>query len=149
MTVLELSALRAAATSPRRTARRHRFADLAADCAARLRRRLALPQRAAGDWSIDPASGRLHLRAVRHPRNVPRGPAATTFEWPLAKQRRQHIHGRIDNAELPVTHVTRRQGSPYTLVLTKTDALFTGEHSARETAETDLEWLTGRWNVPG
>ena len=47
-----------------------------------------------------------------------------TFEWPLAQQRRQHIHSRIDAAELPVTHVTRRQGRPYTLVLKKTEALF-------------------------
>jgi hypothetical protein len=29
---------------------------------------------------------------------------------------------RIDAAELPVTHVTRRQGRPYTLVLNKTGA---------------------------
>jgi hypothetical protein len=35
-----------------------------------------------------------------------------TFEWPLAKERRQHIHPRIDTAELPVSHLTRRQGRP-------------------------------------
>ncbi|MGH3224367.1 MAG: hypothetical protein ACRDPY_37735, partial [Streptosporangiaceae bacterium] len=34
------------------------FGDLAADCAARLRARLARPQRAPGDWSIEvPAGG--------------------------------------------------------------------------------------------
>jgi hypothetical protein len=32
-------------------------------------------------------------------------------------------------------------------VLTKTDALFTGEHSARQAAKTDLQWLTNRWNI--
>ena len=37
------------------------------------------------------------------------------------------MHSRIDAAELPVTHVTRRQGRPYTLVLAKTDALFARE----------------------
>ncbi len=51
------------------------------------------------------------------------------------------------NAELPVTHLTRRKGSPYILVLTKTDALFTGEQTARQAAQTDLEWLTDRWNI--
>ena len=64
-----------------------------------------------------------------------------TFEWPLAKQRRQHVHSRIDSAELPVAHVTRRQGRPYTLVLNKTDALFAGEQKARARDETNLEWL--------
>jgi hypothetical protein len=63
------------------------------------------------------------------------------FEWPLAKQRRQHVHSRIDATELPVTHVTRRQGRPYTLVLNKTEALFDRERKARIRDETDLEWL--------
>jgi len=71
-----------------------------------------------------------------------------TFEWPLAKQGRQHVHSRIDAAELPVTHQTRRQGRPYTLVLAKTDALFAREQEARIRDETDLEWLAGQWN-PG
>jgi hypothetical protein len=39
--------------------------------------------------------------------------------WPLAKPRRQHLHQRIDEAELPVTHTTIRQGSPHKLVVTK------------------------------
>ena len=37
-----------------------------------------------------------------------------------------------------------RKGRPYTLVLTKTDALFTGERKTRATVTTDLEWLTTR-----
>jgi hypothetical protein len=43
--------------------------------------------------------------------------------------------------------VTRRKGRPYTLVLTKTDALFTDERNTRATATADLEWLTARWPV--
>jgi hypothetical protein len=42
--------------------------------------------------------------------------------------------------------VTRRQGSPYTLVLAKTDALFTREQEARTRDETDLEWLAAQWD---
>jgi hypothetical protein len=41
--------------------------------------------------------------------------------------------------------VTRRQGSPYVLVLHKTDALFTGELQARDRDETDLKWIEAHW----
>ena len=70
-----------------------------------------------------------------------------TFEWPLAQQGRRHVHSRIDAAELPVTHQTRRQGRPYTLVLNKTEALFAREQEVRIRDETDLKWLTAQWNL--
>jgi hypothetical protein len=44
--------------------------------------------------------------------------------------------------------MTRRQGSPYTLVLTKTEALFAREQEARTRDETNLQWLSAQWN-PG
>lgn len=104
---------------------------------------LALPQRADGDWSIElPAGCTCELCSLL--RKFLAGPDRV-FEWPLAEQRRRHVHERIDRAELPVTHVTRRQGRPYTLVLTKTDALFTGERDARATATADLKWLAAHW----
>ena len=58
-TALEMPALRAAAKLPRDGARGDAgFGDLAADCAVRLRARLARPQRASGDLSIElPAGG--------------------------------------------------------------------------------------------
>jgi hypothetical protein len=144
VTALELSALGAGATSADAG-----FAALAADCAARLRRRLALPQRAAGDWSLTLPAGGCTCELCVTLGTFLADQRRLTFTWPLAKQRRQHIHGRIDQAELPVTHVTRRKGSPYTLVLTKTDALFTGEQNVRSAAQTDLEWLLDPWNIPG
>ncbi len=52
-----------------------------------------------------------------------------------------NVHSRIDAAELPVSHVTRRQGRPYTLVLNKTNALFAREQEARARDQADLEWL--------
>ena len=58
-----------------------------------------------------------------------------SLAWPLAKDRRQHIHGVIDGLGLPVTHVTRRQGRPFALVLTKTAALFRREVQWRERCE--------------
>jgi predicted 2-oxoglutarate/Fe(II)-dependent dioxygenase YbiX len=138
---LEISALRAAATRPGGGERGDAgFGDLAADCAARLRTRLARPRRASGDWSIELPEGCTcdlcdTLRAFGEDKS------RRTLEWPLAKDGRQHVHSRINAAELPVTHVTRRQGRPYTLVLNKTDALFAREQEERDRDETDLEWL--------
>ena len=146
---LEMSALRAASASPQDALPGAAgFAALADDCAARLRRRLALPQRAPGDWSVPLPAGGCTCELCATLSTFLADPRRRTLDWPLAKQRRQHLHGRIDRAELPVTHVTRRQGSPYTLVLTKTDALLAGEVSARKAAQAGLEWLTRSWNLP-
>jgi predicted 2-oxoglutarate/Fe(II)-dependent dioxygenase YbiX len=148
VTALEMPALRAAVEVPGDGARDAGFGEVAADCAGRLRARLARPHRASGDWSIGlPPSGCAcdlcdTLRAFLE------DSSRRSFEWPLAKERRQHVHSGIDAAELPVTHSTRRHGRPYTLVLTKTDALFAREQEARIKNETDLEWLTAQWN-PG
>jgi hypothetical protein len=147
VTALEMSALRAAADLPRDGARgQDGFGDLAADCATRLRARLARPRRASGDWSIELPAGGCTCELCGTLRAFLEDTSRRTFQWPLAKERRQHVHSRIDGAELPVTHVTRRQGRPYTLVLTKTDALFAREQEARARDETDLEWLSARWN---
>jgi hypothetical protein len=153
VTALEMSALRAAAGMSRDATRGDAgFGDLAADCAARLRVRLARPQRAPADWSIELPAGSCTCDLCGTLRVFLEDKSRRTFEWPLAQQRRQHVHARIDAAELPVTHVTRRQGRPYTLVLNKTEALFAREHEARIRDETDLEWLaaqssSGRWTT--
>jgi hypothetical protein len=145
VTALEMSALRAAAEMPGNFTRGgDGFAGLAADCAARLRARLTRPQRTAGDWSIRLRAGGCTCELCGTLRAFLQDKGQRTFEWRLAKQRRQHIHSRIDAAELPVTHVTRRQGSPYTLVLHKTDALFAREQEARAKDEKDLQWLTAQ-----
>jgi predicted 2-oxoglutarate/Fe(II)-dependent dioxygenase YbiX len=149
VTTLGMSALRAAAELPGDGARANAgFGDLAADCAARLRARLARPQRASGDWSIGLPAGGCTCDLCDTLRVFLEDQSRRTFEWPLAKQGRQHVHSRIDAAEMPVTHVTRRQGRPYTLVLEKTEALFAREQEARIRDETDLEWLAAQWN-PG
>ena len=71
-------------------------------------------------------------------------PARRSFEWPLAEKGRGHVHRRIDGAELPVRHTTRRTGRPYTLVLTKTDDIFHREQDARRRDRADLTWLRRR-----
>ncbi len=145
---LEMSALRAAAAlSAGKAALRGNagFVVLADDCATRLGSRLDRPFRAHDDWSIElPADGcTCELCVVL--RRFLADPSRRTFEWPLAQERRHHVHSRIDGAELPVTHETRRQGRPYTLVLTKTDALFTADLQRRSSATADLKWLTATW----
>jgi hypothetical protein len=148
VTALEMSALHAAADLSRNGAGSEAgFGDLAADCAARLRARLARPQRASGDWSIELPAGGCACELCGTLRAFLKGTSRRTFEWPIAQQSRQHVHSRIDAAELPVTHVTRRQGRPYTLVLNKTDALLSREQDARTRDETDLEWLATQWNT--
>jgi len=52
--------------------------------------------------------------------------------WPMAKNRRQHIHRVVDNIKLPVTHTTERTGSPHKLHLTKTEQLFKREAALRD-----------------
>ena len=142
VTALEMSVLRAAAQMSRDGTRGDAdVGDLAVDCAARLRARLARPQRTPGDWSIELPAGGCTCNLCGTLRVFLEDQSRRTFEWPLAKQGRQHVHSRIDATELPVTHVTRRQGSPYILVLNKTEALFAREREARTRDETDLEWL--------
>jgi len=151
VTALEMSALRAAAELelPRAGGCDDAgFGDLAADCAVRLRARLIRPQRPSGDWSIELPAGGCACDLCGTLRVFLDDADRRTFEWPLAKQSRQHVHSRIDGAELPVTHQTRRQGRPYALVLTKTDALLAREREARIRDQTDLEWLAAQWN-PG
>jgi hypothetical protein len=56
------------------------------------------------------------------------------------------VHNRLDSAELPVRHQTRRTGRPYTLVLVKTDALFEREMKARAADQANLIWLDEKWS---
>jgi hypothetical protein len=142
VTVLELACLRAAADLGGDD-----FDGLAADCAARLRDRLGRPGREAGDWSLALPPGGCSCVLCQDLGTFLSSGDQRVFEWPLAKERRQHIHGRIDAAELPVTHVTRRQGRPFTLVLTKTDDLVAGERKERERDEADLKWLANTWDI--
>jgi hypothetical protein len=123
------------------------FRGLAADCAARLRRQLDRPRREPGDWSITLPAGGCTCDLCATLRDFLAAPDRRMLEWPLAKQRRQHVHARIDTAEIPVTHVTRRQGSPHVLVLRKTDDLFGGEQKARGQADSDLKWLAHEWDA--
>jgi hypothetical protein len=135
-----IGALRAAATLRPGVRRAAGLDDLAARCSERLTARLAAPVRERDDWSIRPPDGcgcELCSRVAHYLSDRTR----RVLEWPLAKDGRQHVHALIDRAELPVSHVTRRTGRPFTLVLTKTDALFEAEEQQRSRDRADVAWL--------
>lgn len=58
--------------------------------------------------------------------------------FPLAKERRRHVHGVIDSNRCDCTHVTERVGRPHTLVCTKTTASY---QAACKIYERDLQHL--------
>ncbi|MCE7001820.1 2OG-Fe(II) oxygenase [Kibdelosporangium philippinense] len=118
------------------------FDTVARDCAQRLGRIIARPQRDEDDWSIEWTGCRCDLCDTL--RTFLNSRSRRIFEWPLATDGRRHMHTQIDSAGLPVRHQTRRQGRPYTLVLTKTDELFTRARNTRHKAVTDLAWVTSR-----
>jgi hypothetical protein len=105
-------------------------AALQSQCASKLETLLATPTRAKDDWAIAPP-GRCSCELCAELSRFLVAKSRTTLEWPLAKDRRAHVHGILDGDDLPVTHTTRREGSPYTLVLTKTSALFEREAAER------------------
>ncbi|MFA7666233.1 MAG: 2OG-Fe(II) oxygenase [Burkholderiaceae bacterium] len=116
------------------------LAPVHAHCMQVLTARLAQPERAADDWSIPPPPdcvGELGDVLARF-----LGAASQRrLEWRLAQDKRQVIHQLIDRHELPVRHVTRRTGRPFTLVLEKTDALFEDAAAERRQWANDLAWL--------
>jgi hypothetical protein len=109
-------------------------------CTRSLERRLSVPARAAGDWSIDMPAGCTCTLCETLSAFLARADEQR-LEWPLAKERRRHVHERIDRFELPIRHETRRTGSPHTLILTKTKALFERETAERRAWQADLDWL--------
>jgi hypothetical protein len=113
---------------------------VATHTAAALDARLARPSRDNDDWSIELPEG-CGCELCDHLRGFLEDPTRTRLEWPLAKARRAHVHDRIDTAELPVHHQTRRVGRPYTLVLTKTSELFEREAQQRHRDEKNVAWL--------
>lgn len=123
---------------------------IARHCRGRLAARLARPPRAADDWSLAvPGGCGCGCELCGTLAGFLADPARRQLEWPLAKDRRRHVHSTIERAELPVGHQTRRIGRPYTLVLTKTAALFEREAEARRRDEADLAWLDAHLDAHG
>lgn len=136
--------LRAAARSVKPSVRAALGLDaLGRHCTRRLEARLALPARDEDDWSIAlPPGCQCELCGTLG--GFLADPGVSRLEWPLAKERRHHVHGRLNAHELPVRHETRRSGRPYTLVLTKAETLFARDAAERRSRQADLAWLAGQ-----
>jgi hypothetical protein len=126
---------------PRSDLQKLGLSTLHAYCAERLSTLLLQPVRRPDDWSIA-ALSQCTCRFCRTLAEFLRDPARRHCEWPLAKDQRAHIHRIIDSHDLPVSHVTRRVGRPFTLVLTKTEAVLQREAAERARWDRDLKWLT-------
>lgn len=135
--------LRASKADPK-TATAIGLAVIREHCSKRLHARLARPARAKDDWAITWPDG-CRCATCATLVGFLTDPSRRTLEWPLAKDGRQHVHTRIDSSELPVRHQTRRTGRPFTLVLTKTEALFEREAQQRRRDTTDLRSLRARF----
>jgi hypothetical protein len=70
-----------------------------------------------------------------------RDKAIRQMVWPMAKERRRHIHGIIDKMGLGVSHRTQRIGSPHKLALSKLDQHFKKEAAYRKELAGCLERL--------
>ncbi len=113
------------------------------DLLALLEGALAAPPRSPDDWSIDTLS-KCKCALCVELSSFLRDRRRVRHEWPLAKERRRHVHGQINSYGLPVSHVTLRSGSPHTLVLVKQRALFEREAAERSTWRALVVWLEKR-----
>jgi hypothetical protein len=113
--------------------------DLVADAVRRLELLIATTPRVADDWSIVWAGCGCDLCARLQ--EFLADSSVVELDWPLRTDRRQHVHQRIESAELPVTHRTIRKGSPYILHLAKQRDLHEREAGERRQATADLVWL--------
>jgi hypothetical protein len=108
---------------------------------------LRAPPRQPDDWSIvAPKNCACELCKVLA--SFLAAPNRNKLEWPLAKERRAHIHRILEAHDFPVRHETVRSGSPHTLVLTKTQELFDRATAERTSWTVDLRWLTQKNEFP-
>jgi hypothetical protein len=114
--------------------------ELHAHVEASLRASLARPPRAPSDWSIEATLG-CRCALCRELTAFLRNPVARDRRWPLAKERRRHVHSMIEMFDLPVAHDTVRRGSPFVLVLEKQAILFAREAKRRAAEAKALRWV--------
>lgn len=112
---------------------------IARHAATTLRSELARPERQEGDWTIIGFQQSGCCQDCAELATFLADPVRKQHIWPMAKPRREQIHRRCDDAELPVTHQTRREGSPHKLVLTKTAEVFRRDAERRTAAKVERD----------
>lgn len=113
----DVQALYAQPTST--AAGRRTAARLLQHCVTSLRDATAKPPEPPKDWQREANLGCTCDDCAALSRFL-RDSAERVGRFPMNKQRRQHLHGQIDQHRCDCTHVTERKGSPQTLVCTKT-----------------------------
>lgn len=101
-----------------------------------------------GDWSIRITDSH-NCSDCRDLKNFLKSASTQKLVWPLAKDRRAHIHQMIERMDIPVTHETLHQGSPHKLVLTKTSELFRKDKEHSKLVELCLAKLRQRKIIGG
>jgi hypothetical protein len=97
--------------------------DLLEHCLLALRTATARPIEPPADWTREAALDCKCADCLELSRFL-KDPEQRVGRFPLAKQRRQHLHQQIRRHHCDCTHVTERVGRPQTLVCTKTQASY-------------------------
>jgi hypothetical protein len=106
-----------------------------------LKKESAQGLRDATDWSIREKVS-CQCQDCNSLRNFLESKTLKTMQWPLGKDRRQHINRQIECLGIPVTHQTKHEGSPHKLILTKTDELYMQAKKRFEQVEKKLLFLS-------
>jgi hypothetical protein len=108
---------------PEVPAARPAYTRLREHCLAQLRDATSKPIEPPADWRRDAELG-CSCEDCRALARFLADPATPAARFPLAEQRRRHLHSQIEHHRLDCTHETERKGRPYTLVCTKTRASY-------------------------
>jgi predicted 2-oxoglutarate/Fe(II)-dependent dioxygenase YbiX len=92
-------------------------------CQAKLRAATAQPVEPPKDWARD-ANLACKCKDCAALSLFLRDPAQQVARFPMAKERRRHLHNQIELHRCDCTHDTERRGSPHTLVCKKTQASY-------------------------
>jgi hypothetical protein len=104
-------------------AARPAYVRLREHCMAQLRAATAEPVEPPADWRREAELG-CNCEDCRALARFLADPRVPTARFPLAEQRRRHLHSQIQRHQCDCTHETERKGRPYTLVCTKTRASY-------------------------
>jgi hypothetical protein len=92
-------------------------------CLDELREATARPVEPPKDWARE-ANLACDCKDCQALSRFLRDPTQQVARFPMAKERRRHIHGQIELHDCDCTHDTERRGSPQTLVCKKTQTSY-------------------------
>ncbi len=108
---------------PEAPAARPAYARLRQHCLSQLRAAASEPVEAPADWRRD-AELQCSYQDCQALSRFLADPEAPVARFPLAQERRRHVHQQIERQQCDCTHETERKGRPYSLVCRKTSASY-------------------------